>query len=111
MLEDAKAASEPVECSGPAGTVVLWHKMTMHDVAQNTTPDHIRQAAIYTFHKTREALPDEELRRRESGVVVDPWADWSAEVQEVGGLDAMGSAKVAALRRSQPTPLPTPPRL
>ena len=85
--------------------------MTMHDVAQNTTQDHIRQAAIYTFHKTPQALPDEELRRRESGVAVEPWADWSAEVQEVGRLDAMEPASVAALRRSQPTPLPTPPRL
>ena len=107
MLADAKAASEPVECSGPAGTVVLWHKMTMHDVAQNTTADHIRQAAIYTFHKTPQALPDEELRRRESGVAVEPWADWSPQVKEVGKLGAVGPAKVAALRRSQPT---APPR-
>ena len=29
MQEEIMADTEPVECSGPVGTVVLWHRCTM----------------------------------------------------------------------------------
>eukprot|EP01050_Picozoa_sp_SAG11_P018202 SAG11_NODE_2713_length_3052_cov_7.309854_2_plen_445_part_00 len=42
------ADTEPVDCYGPAGTVVLMHRATAHKVAENYS-DVLRQAVLYDF--------------------------------------------------------------
>ena len=46
LVEAIAADTEPVDCHGPCGTVVFWHRCTAHKVAENYT-DTIRQAVIY----------------------------------------------------------------
>ncbi len=77
ILEEVKADTEAVDCHGPAGTVVLWHHKLLHVPGQNQTSDVIRQATIYGYHKTPEALPDELVVSEAGG---DIWRDWSDEV-------------------------------
>ena len=43
---DALREQEPVEVSGPAGTVVLWVGVTANVVGQNKHSDVIRQPSI-----------------------------------------------------------------
>ena len=89
---------EPVECWGKAGTVVLWHGTIAHVVGANHLSTHMRNAAIYSFHKTPDALPDAEIQRRNTGVEqIDIWEDWSAEVKEV----VAPAAEVSALEQAQ----------
>jgi len=78
VIGQIKADTEPVDCHGPAGTVVLWHTNIMHIAGQNCSADVIRQATIYGFMKTPESIPDP--------LVVDatnmnPWRDWSDEMR------------------------------
>jgi hypothetical protein len=73
-----KSDTAPVECHGPAGTVVLWHTKIFHVVGQNTSSDVIRQATIYGYLKTAESLSDEMAMDNAGG---DIWRDWSHEVQ------------------------------
>ena len=40
------ADTAPVECTGPAGTVVLWHVMALHAAGINRTPGTIRKSVI-----------------------------------------------------------------
>ena len=84
---DALRQQQPVEISGSAGTVVLWHGCIAHVVGQNSKSDVIRMASIHDFHKTPQSLPDAVLRERASRVLGDTipgiWVDWSAEVQTV----------------------------
>jgi hypothetical protein len=73
-----KADTDPVDTYGPAGTAVLWHTKILHMAGQNTSADVIRQATIYGFMKTPEAVPDP--------LVVDAgdegiWRDWSDAVK------------------------------
>ena len=75
-----KAATEPVDTHGPAGSVVLWHSIMLHMAGVNTTSDIIRQATLYAFAKTPESMPDERVVNETVG---DIWADWSDEVREV----------------------------
>ena len=50
LVAEIDADTEPVDCCGPEGTVVLWHRATMHTVAANyTEPPAIRQGIIYDF--------------------------------------------------------------
>ena len=79
-LEEIKADTEPVETSGPVGSVVLWHANLTHMAGQNQRSDVIRQATIYAFAKTTESVPDQVVRRDPSG---DLWRDWSAEVRSI----------------------------
>jgi hypothetical protein len=65
---EALRQREPVELSGNAGTVVLWHGVLAHCVGQNKHTDVVRVASIYEFHKTVASLPDTELRRRLASV-------------------------------------------
>ena len=46
LTDSIKADTEPIDCFGPAGTIVLWHARTAHRVAANYS-DTIRQAVIY----------------------------------------------------------------
>ena len=75
-----KADTEPVDCYGPAGTVVLWHTKILHMAGQNQSNDMIRQATIYGYLKTPEALPDELVADNTDG---DIWRDWSDEVRQI----------------------------
>ena len=47
---------------------------------QNELRDAIRQATIYAFAKTPEAVSDEVVKRDPSG---DLWRDWSDEVRAI----------------------------
>ncbi|NKB69079.1 MAG: hypothetical protein GKR89_18580 [Candidatus Latescibacteria bacterium] len=75
-----KADTQPVDCHGPAGTVVLWHTKILHIAGQNTSADIIRQATIYGFLKTPAALPDSLVADNTDG---DIWRDWSEEVRTI----------------------------
>jgi len=55
----------------------LWHTKILHIAGQNCSDDVIRQATIYGFHKTLEALPDALVVDNTNG---DIWRDWSDEV-------------------------------
>ena len=48
LVEQIVADTEPVAVHGPAGTIVLWHRATLHSVGANYS-DTIRQAIIYDF--------------------------------------------------------------
>jgi hypothetical protein len=47
---------------------------------QNQANDMIRQATIYGYLKTPEALPDELVADNSDG---DIWRDWSDEVRQI----------------------------
>ncbi len=73
-----KADTQPVDCHGPAGTVVLWHTKILHMAGQNASDDIIRQATIYGYLKTPDAVPDALAADHTNG---DIWRDWSAAVR------------------------------
>jgi hypothetical protein len=37
VVTEIKRHTSPVECHGPAGTVVLWHERLVHSAGRNTT--------------------------------------------------------------------------
>ena len=77
---DAVAAEPPVECHGPAGTLVLYHTALAHMVMPNSTPT-IRQGVLGSFGLTAEALPEaERLRHVTSG---DLFVDWAPAVRAI----------------------------
>ena len=84
--EDGQGASEwsnknivPVDCWGPAGTVVFYHSRLMHERGPNYS-DNIRQAVLMRFAKTAESLPEEEcIEHARTGEI---WRDWSVVVRE-----------------------------
>ena len=78
VIGEIKADTEPFDCHGPAGTVVLWHTKILHIAGQNASNDVIRQATIYGFKKTPEAVPDPLVMDNTNG---DIWRDWSDEVR------------------------------
>ena len=73
-----KDDTEPVDCHGPAGTVVLWHTKILHMAGLNVSTDVIRQATIYGFLKTPASLPDPLVVDATDGGI---WRDWAAEVR------------------------------
>lgn len=75
VIGEIKGDTQPVDCHGPAGTVVLWHTKILHIAGQNCAADVIRQATIYGFLKTPASLPDELVVDNGDG---DIWRDWSA---------------------------------
>ena len=83
-----KDDTQPVDCHGPSGTVVLWHTKILHIAGQNASTDVIRQATIYGFLKTPEALPDPLVTDNTDG---DIWRDWSAEVRAVDEREVAGT--------------------
>jgi hypothetical protein len=98
VMERVKQTTDPVELSGPAGTVVLWHGVLAHIVGQNATSDTIRAATIYEFHKTPESLPDSELARRNLREgPVDIWEDWSQETRRAAEATSRRDASSARL--------------
>jgi len=78
VIGEIKADTKPVDCHGPAGTVVLWHTKILHIAGQNCSADIIRQATIYGYLKTPAALPDALVVDNTDG---DIWRDWSDEVR------------------------------
>jgi hypothetical protein len=90
VIGEVKADTQPVDCHGPAGTVVLWHTKILHIAGQNTSDNIIRQASIYAFLKTSESLPDPLVIDNAGG---DIWRDWSDEVRAptLGAEAAVGS--------------------
>ncbi len=78
VIGQIKKDTQPVECYGPAGTVVLWHTKILHIAGQNTSTNVIRQATIYGFQKTLEALSDALVVDNTNG---DIWRDWSDVMQ------------------------------
>ncbi|HJP29127.1 MAG TPA: phytanoyl-CoA dioxygenase family protein [Candidatus Latescibacteria bacterium] len=79
VIRQIKADTEPVDCFGPVGTVVLWHTKIFHMAGQNRSADVIRQATIYGFMKTTASLPDALAADNRGG---DVWRDWSEEVRD-----------------------------
>ena len=77
VIAAIKADTQPFDCHGPAGTVVLWHTKILHIAGQNTSSNVVRQATIYGFLKTPAALPDPLVVNNTNG---DIWRDWSSEV-------------------------------
>jgi len=77
VIAEIKADTQPFDCHGPAGTVVLWHTKILHIAGQNTSSNIVRQATIYGFLKTPAALPDPLVVDNTNG---DIWRDWSSEV-------------------------------
>ena len=80
VIAEIKDDTQPFDCHGPAGTVVLWHTKILHIAGQNVSSDIIRQATIYGFLKTPEALPDSLVVDNTNG---DIWRDWSDEVRTI----------------------------
>ena len=78
VIRQIKADTQPFDCHGPAGTVILWHTKILHIAGQNASSDVIRQATIYGFKKTPESLPDPLVVDDTDG---DIWRDWSDEVR------------------------------
>jgi hypothetical protein len=74
VIGEIKADTQPVDCHGPAGTVVLWHTKILHIAGQNTTSDVLRQATIYGFTKTTASLSDAMAVDNTNG---DIWRDWA----------------------------------
>ena len=70
--------TQPFDCHGPTGTVVLWHTKILHMAGQNTSSDVIRQSTIYGFLKTPAALSNALAMDNTTG---DIWRDWSEEVR------------------------------
>ena len=78
VIGQIKADTEPVDCHGPAGTVVLWHTKILHMAGQNQAADIIRQATIYGYLKTPAAIPDPLVVDETN---LDIWRDWSDELR------------------------------
>ncbi|MGY8827156.1 MAG: phytanoyl-CoA dioxygenase family protein [Candidatus Latescibacterota bacterium] len=78
VIGQIKTDTQPVDCHGPAGTIVLWHTKILHMAGQNQSDDIIRQAAIYGYLKTTDALPDKLVMDPTDG---DIWRDWSDAVR------------------------------
>jgi hypothetical protein len=71
--------TEPVDCCGEAGDVVLWHHRLAHAAGHNHT-NVIRQAVLYDFTKT-----DLDTCRMDPPQA-DMWHDWSLELRESDGV-------------------------
>ena len=78
VIGEIKANTQPFDCHGPTGTVVLWHTKILHIAGENASNDVIRQATIYGFKKTPESVPDALVVDNTDG---DIWRDWSDEVR------------------------------
>ena len=78
VIGEIKADTQPFDCHGPTGTVVLWHTKILHIAGQNASNDVIRQATIYGFKKTPESVPDALVVDNTDGGI---WRDWSDEVR------------------------------
>ena len=71
--------TEPIDCHGPAGTVVFWHRCTAHKVAKNYTHS-IRQAVIYDFCSSRTAVPhDQQPQSSGRPEAATMWAMWRGD--------------------------------
>lgn len=82
VMED----TEPVDCCGEEGDVILWHHRLAHMAGHNYS-DVIRQAVLYDFTRT-----DLDTCRMDPPQA-DMWRDWSAGLRESTGSYSDGFAK------------------
>ena len=105
-IDEIVRDTQPVDCHGDRGTLVLWHHRMLHMGGQNFSTDTIRKAVIVDFSKTEEAVPPELLDTSKA----DLWRDWSQELRDtavasdvplppVGGREA--NTEPAAMARQQ----------
>jgi Phytanoyl-CoA dioxygenase (PhyH) len=73
-LKEVERSTQPVEVTGPAGTVVLWHQRLVHTAGINTRRA-VRHATLCDFKN------DTFLSAAESPAS-DLWSTWSPRVQE-----------------------------
>lgn len=85
ILED----TEPVDCWGSAGDVVIWHHRLVHSAGENHS-SVIRQAVLADFNRT------DLDRLRPDPPQADMWRDWSDAVRQSEGIY---SAAFAASQR------------
>ncbi len=74
-LQKVMADTQPADCWGKTGDVVLWHHRMAHMAGHNYSKD-IRQAVLYDF--TRKDLDILRLDPPQE----DMWRDWSDDVKE-----------------------------
>ena len=74
-LSEIMADTEPVDCWGETGDVVLWHHRLAHMASHNYS-DTIRQAVLYDF--TRNDLDSCRMDAPQKNM----WRDWSEEVNK-----------------------------
>ena len=84
-MKEVMADTQPVDCHGKEGDVVLWHHRLAHMAGHNYS-DVIRQAVLYDFTRTdldtcRMDPPQENM-----------WRDWA---EDVGSNEAGYSAGFA----------------
>ena len=75
VIAEIKDDTQPFDCHGPAGTVVLWHTKILHIAGQNVSSDIISQATIYGFLKTPAALPDSLVVDNTNVDILRDWYD------------------------------------
>ena len=75
VIGEIKADTQPFDCHGPTGTVVLWHTKILHIAGQNASNDVIRQATIYGLRKHRSHSP------------THSW--WTTQMATSGGIGPM----------------------
>ena len=97
------ADSPPVQCCGPAGSVVFWNYLVLHAAGINRSPNQIRQSVIYDFKLTPDALTDLAAHRAPAR----PIGDFSVE-DEMETLWAGWNVPAGALREPPPGELLRP---
>ena len=80
VIGEIKSDTEPVDCHGPTGSVVLWHTKILHVPGQNASHDVLRQSVIYGYLKTEASLPDSLVIDNTNE---DIWRDWSPELRGI----------------------------
>ena len=89
-LKQIDRDTQPVECHGKVGDVVIWHHRLGHAAGLNTTGKRMRWAVLHDYSPVdlgalRGGLPPK-----------DPWRDWSEEVKRTS---ASGASEGAARSR------------
>ena len=70
-----EALTQPVEVTGPPGTVVFWHQRLVHTAGVNTRPT-IRHATLCDFKNAR-YLASADCK------ATDIWGTWSSRVRQI----------------------------
>ncbi|MEM7342847.1 MAG: phytanoyl-CoA dioxygenase family protein [Chloroflexota bacterium] len=78
-IERIQADTEPVDCWGSTGDVVLWHHRMAHMAGHNYSTV-IRQAILGDFSKT------DLDKTRLDPPQVDMWRDWSEDIKQSDGM-------------------------
>jgi ectoine hydroxylase-related dioxygenase (phytanoyl-CoA dioxygenase family) len=73
-VDSVGASTQPVEVSGPTGTVVFWHQRIVHTAGINTSKT-VRHATLCDFKNERFLAAAE-------CAAADPWETWSPRVRQ-----------------------------